>query len=115
MKTLKFKFDLDSKVSVYVPSTKDVNVPCENSVQVKQVITELARMFGGATASRAVGGWGAASGETIIEDVTIVYSFCTSAQLREHFAEVYAICERLKQEMQQEAITLEINGQVKFI
>lgn len=115
MKTLKFKFDLDSKVSVYVPSTTNVNEACDNSEQVKRVITELSQMFGGATASDAIGGWVCASGETVLEKVTIVYAFCTSAQLREHFEDVYAICERIKSEMSQEAITLEINGQVKFI
>ena len=62
MKTLKFKFDLDSKVSIYVPSTQNV-----------------------------------------------------SEQLREHFEDVYAIAERIKHEMTQEAVTLEINGQVKFV
>lgn len=115
MKTLKFKFDLDCKVSVYVPSTTEVNKACDNSEHVKRVITELSQMFGGATASKAVGGWVCASGETVLEAVTIVYSFCTSEQLREHFEAVYGICERIKQEMSQEAVTLEINGQVKFV
>lgn len=115
MKTLKFKFDLDSKVSIYVPSTQNVSDACDNSEQVRRVITELAQMFGGATASEAVGGWVCANGETILERVTIVYSFCNSAQLQEHFEDVYNICERIKNEMKQEAVTLEINGQVKFV
>lgn len=115
MKTLKFKFDLDSKVSIYVPSTQNVNVPIDNSEQVRSVITELSRLFGGATATQAVGGWVSESGETILEKVSIVYSFCTSEQLREHFEDVYGIAQRIKDEMQQEAVTLEINGQVKFV
>lgn len=115
MKHLKFKFDLDSKVSVYVPSTINVSEQVDNSEQVRRVITELSHLFGGATATSAVGGWISESGETIIEHVTIVYSFCTSEQLREHFEDVYAIAERIKHDMSQEAVTLEINGQVKFI
>ena len=115
MKTLKFKFDLDSKVSVYVPSTVNVSEQTDNSEQVKNVIRELSQLFGGATATQAVGGWVSESGETILERVTIVYSFCTSEQLREHFEDVYAIAQRIKQEMSQEAVTLEINGQVKFV
>lgn len=115
MKTLKFKFDLDSKVSIYVPSTQNVNVPIDNSEQVRSVITELSRLFGGATATQAVGGWVSESGETILEKVSIVYSFCTSEQLREHFEDVYGIAQRIKHEMQQEAVTMEINGQVKFV
>ena len=115
MKNLKFKFDLDCKVSIYVPSTVNVNEKVDNGEQVRRTITELAQMFGGATASKAVGGWVCESGETVLEDVTIVYSFCDSAQLHEHFADVYAIAERIKNEMMQEAVTLEINGQVKFV
>ena len=115
MKTLKFKFDLDSKVSVYVPSTINVSEQVDNSEQVRRVITELSRIFGGATATQAVGGWVSESGETILEHVTIVYSFCTSEQLYTHFDDVYAIAERIKREMTQEAVTLEINGQVKFV
>jgi len=115
MKTLKFKFDLDSKVSIYVPSTQNVSEQVDNTVQVKNVIRELSGLFGGATATQAVGGWVSESGETILERVTIVYSFCTSEQLREHFEDVYAIAQRIKEEMSQEAVTLEINGQVKFV
>jgi len=115
MKTLRFKFDLDSKVSVYVPSTQNVSEQVDNTEQVKNVIRELSQLFGGATATQAVGGWVSESGETILERVTIVYSFCTSEQLREHFEDVYGIAQRIKQEMSQEAVTLEINGQVKFV
>lgn len=115
MKRLKFKFDLDCKVSVYVPSTINVNEHTDNSEQVKKTITALCKLFGGATASRATGGWVCETGETILEDVVIVYSFCTSEQLAEHFHEVIAICERIKSEMAQEAVTLEVNGQVSFI
>lgn len=115
MKTLKFKFDLDCKVSIYVPSTVNVNEVVDNKEQVKRVITELSQMFGGATATEAVGGWVCDNGETVLEKVTIVYSFCNSESLQKHFADVYGICERIKKEMSQEAVTLEINGQVKFV
>jgi hypothetical protein len=115
MKQLKFKFDLDCKVSIYVPSTINVNEAVDNTEIVRRTISELASMFGGATASEAVGGWVCETGGTILEKVTIVYSFCSSAQLHEHFDAVYGIAERIKTEMSQEAVTLEVNGQVKFV
>lgn len=115
MKQLKFKFDLDCKIAIYVPSTKNVNESVDNTEQVHEVIKELSSMFGGATASEAVGGWVSENGDTVLEKVTIVYSFCSSEDLRKHFESVYKICERIKEEMTQEAITLEVNGQVKFI
>ena len=115
MKSLKFKFDLDSKVAIYVPSTLNVNEQTDNTAQVMNIIRKLSTLFGGATASDAVGGWVSESGETVIEKVKIVYSFCTSDQLKEHISTIIAICEELKTEMSQEAITLEINGQVKLV
>ena len=115
MKTLKYKFDLDCKVSIYVPSTINVNEKCDNSAQVMNVITELSKLFGGATASQAVGGWVCEDGNTVVENVTIVYAFCTSDQLNQNIDEVISICETLKKEMSQEAISLEINGQLGFI
>ena len=115
MKSLKFKFDLDSKVAIYVPSTLNVNEQTDNSGHVINIIRRLSTLFGGATASDAVGGWVSESGETVIEKVKIVYSFCTSDQLKEHISTIIEICENLKQDMSQEAITLEINGQVKFV
>ena len=115
MKIQKFKYDLDSKVSIYVPSTVNVNEPTDNRQQVIAVIRQLSTMFGGATASDAVGGWVSESGETVVEHVTIVYAFCKSNDLNDHFDEVLQICEALKDEMKQEAVTLEINGQCKFV
>lgn len=115
MKHLKFKYDLDCKVAIYVPSTINVNEKIDNSEYVISVIRELSSMFGGATASDAVGGWVSESGETVIERVKIVYSFCSSEQLNERFDDVYEICQRIKREMNQEAVTLEVNGQCKFV
>lgn len=115
MKIQKFKYDLDSKVSIYVPSTVNVNDPTDNKRQVLDIIRKLSTMFGGATASDAVGGWVSESGETVVEHVTIVYAFCKSNDLNEHFEDVLQICETLKEEMSQEAVTLEINGQCKFV
>lgn len=47
MKELKFKFDLDCRFSVYVPSTTDVNNASDNSEMVRYVMAELSRLFGG--------------------------------------------------------------------
>lgn len=114
-KELKFKFDLDCKVAIYVPSTVDVDKEVNNEQQVLQIIKRLSLLFGCATASDAVGGWVANDGQTVIEKIKIVYSYCTSEQLKENIDTILEICENLKKEMLQEAITLEINGQVKFI
>lgn len=115
MKHLKFKFDLSSKVAIYVPSTMNVNESCDNSDQVRRVMIELSNMFGGATSTPAAGGWVCQTGELVLENITIVYSYCKDSDLQANFDKIIAICESLKKDMNQEAITLEINGQIAFI
>lgn len=114
-KKLKFKFDLDSKFSIYVPSTTDVNKKIENSEYVKKVLTELSELFGGATASRAEGAWICADGSTVLESVTICYAFCTTEQAVQNIEKVLSICKWIKTEMKQEAVSLEYNGQLAFV
>lgn len=94
MKELKFKFDLDCKFAVYVPSTSDAVNSCDNTEMVKYVMAELSKLFGGATASKSVGGWMSQTHGLILEDVTIVYAYCTSEQAANHFEDVFAICEK---------------------
>ena len=115
MKQQLFKFDLNSKVAIYVPSTMNVNETCDNTEYVKNTIKQLSTWFCGATATPAIGGWVSAAGEVVMENVSIVYAFCTTEQLQEHAADIIALCESIKKDMQQEAVILEINGQVKFV
>lgn len=42
-----FKFDLNAKVSIYVPSTTDVNVPTDNKEYVNKAMTKFSEWFGG--------------------------------------------------------------------
>lgn len=50
-KELKFKFDLDCKVAIYVPATVNVNQEIDNTEYVTRTIGELSDLFGGATAT----------------------------------------------------------------
>ena len=72
-----FKFDLNAKVAIYVPSTTEVNVPTDNKEFVNKVMTKFSEWFGGCTSTPAVGGWVSNSGALVVENVTIVYAFCT--------------------------------------
>ena len=55
------------------------------------------------------------SGALVVENVIIVYAFCTPESFGEHFAEVMQLATEIRDEMKQEAVTLEYNGQVKFV
>lgn len=110
-----FKMDLPCRVAVYVPSTIEVDKPTDSDEIVQRTLSDLSILFGGATATQALGGWVNEKKTTTVEKIHIVYSFCTKKQLRNNIEKVLAICERIKIEMSQEAVALEINRQIKFI
>lgn len=115
-KSLKYMIPLRSKVSIYVPSTNNVNESVDNSDMVRYVHERLSQLFGGATCTPAIGGWVSESGELVRERVTIVYAFATDAQMDMYLdKEVLPICEKIKNDMSQEAVSLEVNGELYFV
>src|SRR5574344_20665 len=118
MKELKFLFDLDCKVSIYVPSTTDANCADEENLQqrfVELCMKKFSEWFGGATATDALGGWMSNNKGLILERVRIVYAFCRKEDFAENLVEMMQICEQIKSEMRQESVTLEYNGQIKCV
>lgn len=106
---------LDHRVSVYVPGTINTNQQADNRQQVEHVAAEFSRMFGGATATTATGYWMSESAGLVAEATTIVYAACTAGQLDEHLADVVEIAQQIKREMQQEAVSCEIDGTLYII
>ncbi len=114
MKNL-FFFELDSKVSIYVPSTVNVSEHIDNKKFVDYVLSELAKLFGGATSTAAMGAYMSQAGELIRENVTICYSNCKSQDFAANMGKILEICNTLKNEMSQECISIEFNGQMAWI
>ena len=108
-------FKLNSKVTVYVPSTVEINKEIDNTEYVDKIATKLSDYFGGATSSLALGYWTSPSQGLVKEKSTVVYAYCSESDLQEHIEEVINDCEWLKKELTQDAIALEINGEMYFI
>lgn len=106
---------LDSRVSVYVPSTTDTDKPADNREQVEKVAAKLSAMFGGATATEARGYWCSQSAGLVGEGVTIVYSAATPEAVQEHAAEVVQLCRQIKEDMRQEGVSLDVDGTLYII
>ena len=106
---------LPQRVAIYVPSTQDVTNATDNAAQVERVARRFCEMFGGATAQQSSGYWLSDAAGLVREAVTIVYAACTAAQLREHLPDVLTLAQQIKAEMQQEAISAEINGTLYII
>ena len=108
-------FKLSSKVTVYVPSTIDINVSIDNSAWVDRCATLLSDCFGGATSTNTLGYWTSPSAGLVKEHTTMVFAYCSDSDLQEHIEKVIDFCESMKMELFQDAIALEINGDMYFI
>lgn len=106
---------LPQRVALYVPSTTDTDKPTDNAAQVERVAHDFCGWFGGATAQQSTGYWLSESAGLVREAVTIVYAACTADQLRERLPDVLTLAQQIKTDMQQEAVSAEINGTLYII
>lgn len=112
---LKNVFSLSSKVTVYVPATVDIDKEIDNKKFVDRAATLLSDCFGGATSTDALGYWTSPTAGLVKEKTTMVFAYASEKDLRNKLDQVIDLCEDLKKEMTQDAIALEINGEMFFI
>lgn len=115
MKKLKNLIKLSSKVAIYVPSTVSVNHKIDNDEFVERTGKLLSNYFGGATSTKCVGMWMSSTEGLVKEGTTLVFAYCTSEQLEENIDAIIDYCINLKNELKQDAIALEVNGEMYFI
>lgn len=115
--TMKLKnlFKLSSKITVYVPSTCDINKPIDNSEWVDATATLLSNCFGGATSCKALGYWTSPTMGLVKEHTTQVFAYCSDTDLQSKIETILDFCEHMKTELKQDAVALEINGEMYFI
>lgn len=107
--------ELSSRLTIYIPSTTDINKPIDNKKHVDEAATLLSGFFGGATSTEASGYWLSPSAGLVRERSTMVFAYCHEADLEAHIDEVIDYCDALKQALTQDAIALEVNGKMYFI
>lgn len=112
---LKNMFKLSSKVTVYIPSTMDINKEIDTSEWVDACATLLSNCFGGATSCKALGYWTSPTAGLVKEHTTQVFAYCSDSDLQAKIDTVIDFCEYLKNELKQDAVALEINGEMYFI
>ena len=115
MKKLENLIKLSSKVTLIVPSTVDVNKEVDNTPQIELVASSFSEWFGGATASDTLGFWKSPSYGLVREKSTTVFAYCSQDDLTKNIENVIKLAEKIKEDMSQEAVALEINGEMYFI
>ena len=108
-------FKLSSKVTVYIPSTKNINEVINNTQYINQCASLLSECFGGATSTPALGYWMSNTAGLVKENTTMVFAYASDTDLQANIEKVITFCENLKTELKQDAIALEINGEMYFI
>lgn len=109
---------LPVELSVYVPSTKDANVPVsknELDARVNEVREYLAKMFGGFSSNDVIGGYVSHSKELIKEDVVKVIAFATQEAYDENKEKLAHQIAKWAKEWSQEAIGFELEGDLYYI
>ena len=108
---------LTAKYAVYVPGTKNVDHPLatdERREWTLAVIEKMSYVFGGATSQEALGGWISESGQLVVENVAIVYSYAP-AKTAEYESHVRNIAAWLAAELNQEAVSVETPDGMDFV
>ena len=114
-KKLKNMFKLSSKVTIYVPATVNVNQEIDNTKHVDKIASLLSKCFGGSTSTPALGYWLSNTQGLVKERTTMVFAYCKDEDLQEKIDIIITECENLKTELKQEAIAVEINGEMYFV
>ena len=112
---LKNMFKLSSKITVYIPSTCDISQQADTKKYVDACAVLLSESFGGATSCEALGYWVSPSAGLVKERSTMVFAYCSDTDLQNNIEKVIDFCETVKTELKQDAVALEINGEMYFI
>jgi hypothetical protein len=112
---LKNMFKLSSKITVYIPSTCDINQTADTKKYIDACAVLLSESFGGATSCEALGYWTSPTAGLVKERSTMVFAYCSDVDLQNNIDKVIDFCETVKTELKQDAVALEINGEMYFI
>lgn len=111
-KRLEELFILSHKVTIYVPATKDIDTPIDNTPYVERFATLFSDLFGGATSTQAIGYWTSPTKGLVKEGTTLVFAFAESLAEIDKVADAAA---EMCLELDQDAVALEIDGRMAFI
>lgn len=107
-------FTLSNKVTVYIPATIDINKEIDNTIYVERAATLLSDLFGGATATEAIGFWTSPTAGLVKERTTMVFAYADQEALRDGLDQVIDFILDIKRELNQDSVALEINGEMHF-
>lgn len=106
---------LSHSFRIYIPGTVNVNKSTDNAAAVSGCLSFLAGLFGGATSFDASGAWLSESAGLVTEKVTICYSFTNLLGFIRGRRAVLDYAKTVRDEMKQEAVSVEIDGKLYLV
>lgn len=108
-------FKLNHKVTVYVPGTVGAAEAGNTEEWVNKAAALLSKSFGGATSTPALGFWLSEVHGLIREKTTVVFAYAAESDLAAGIDAVVDFCTEMRNSLGQEAIALELDGEMYFI
>lgn len=105
---------LSSYVSLYIPTRDKSGQAVDNSVVLHNAKVQMASMFGGFSQSEITGGWVNENQQLIEERVFVVKSFCEILSA-ENLSEVIKLAKLIKEELNQECVSVETHEGLMFV
>ncbi|MEM6261860.1 MAG: cyclic nucleotide-binding domain-containing protein [Bacteroidota bacterium] len=102
-------------VSVFIPTTIEVDQQFDSQAYVQRTLEFLAERFGGATSREGSGVWNSEDAGLVGEKVFIVESYMNQSDLNEHLNQVVDFVKQIKVELRQEAMALEVDRKLTLI
>lgn len=103
------------QISVFIPTTINVDRKIDTSEYVKRTLELLGKNFGGATSSKAKGVWNSEEAGLVDETIYIVVTYTTDSGLNEYVDDVIDYVREMKKELDQEAMAIEIDKKMILI
>jgi len=103
---------LDHSIGLLIPTTIDIDIPCDTSAYVEQAKTLMAELFEGISWVEKSGMYKSAVVGMVSEKSYMIKSFMTRQALVEQLPKVLTFVGYLQQELRQETMALEIDGKM---
>lgn len=109
------RLGLTSQIGIYIPTTVAIDQVSDTSEHVKKTLAFMGKVFGGATHEQVHGVWNSSESGLVTEDIHLIRSFCSQTALDQKMGSVIDYVESMKQELQQEAMAIEVNQKLMLI
>lgn len=115
---LRYYDNFSASAAIYIPTTQDVDTPASQSAvdnAISEAATLMSLMYGGATVTTGDGAWYSDARQDIVKERVYIVKAAAMQITDEQIDKLVDFAEEIRERFNQEAVTLEINGDMHFI